>query len=403
MVHPVFDRYLRLPLTVPAMESVYGTFNEILVEVASVRGTTGWKRQVVNGSAFVAVLGLVFVASGVTLWVTELAPTAETLHHALYELVMHVLFGGIILVLGAYIERSSLPPEDRFSVLIWFYGGFTLMFCLSVWGHIASIRQGLLTVAFVSDFVVYTSLGGAFGVVAGMNRGQASKNRRLADRNRDQRETLALLTRLVSHDVRNDIAIVKGYAELLEESVDEDDAYVVDVIQSRMDNTTTLLEDAGTLVKTLDEDREFAPVNLSRVLRDEVASLEESNPTVDVETDIPAGIRVKADSLLKQVFSNLLGNAVAHNDAADLTISVRAEQDTGWVTVEVADDGVGIPPEDRERCLELGEQGLESDGDGIGLYLVSRLTSLYGGDVAVDESASGGAKFTVRLPTTSER
>lgn len=367
------------------------------------RTTSGWKRQVVNGSAFVAVLGLAFVVSGVTLWVTELAANAETLHRALYQLVMHVLFGGVILVLGAYIERSSLSPEDRFSVLVWFYGGFTLMFCLSVWGHLESIQQGALTVAFVSDFVVYTSLGGAFGVVAGVNRGQASKNRRLADRNRDQRETLALLTRLVSHDVRNDIAIVKGYAELLEDVVDEDDAYAVDVIQNRMENTTTLLEDAGTLVKTLDEDRELTPVNLSRVLRQEIASLEESSPAVEIETEIPDDITVRADSLLKQVFSNLLNNAVAHNDPAELTISVRAERETGWVAVEIADDGAGIPPEDHERCFELGEQGPESDGDGIGLYLVSRLTTLYGGEVDVDESASGGAKFTVRLPTTGER
>jgi signal transduction histidine kinase len=187
----------------------------------------GWRRRLIDASALVALLGLVYVVGGVTLWVTELAPESETAHRALYQLVVHVLFGGVILALGVHVERSELRPEERFSVLVWCYGGFTPMFLLRAWGHLGAIIEGAYTVAFVSDFVVFTSLGGAFGVIVGLNRGRATKNRLLAERNEDQRETLALLTRLVSHDIRNDMAIGKGYAEIVAEHVAEEDDYAV--------------------------------------------------------------------------------------------------------------------------------------------------------------------------------
>lgn len=358
----------------------------------------GWRRRLVDASAFVALLGLVFVVAGVALWYLELVRVTDSIHRALFELVMHVLFGGVILVLGIHIERSELQPEEQFAVLVWCYGGFTLMFVLSVWGHLGSILDGRLTVTFASDFVVFTSLGGAFGVVSGINWGRASRNRALAERNEEQSETLALLTRLVSHDIRNDMAIIKGNAEILTKYVDDEATSRVELIQERIDETVQLLEDASTLVKSLDKEREFERINLSTVLQEEVATIAADHPDVDLETEIPAGITVEADDLVRQLFSNLLQNAVFHNDAADLTVRVSAERTDDRVDVTVSDDGRGIPAELRERCFELGEQGPDSGGDGIGLYLVSRLADVYEGSVELAESPAGGARFRVSLP-----
>lgn len=361
----------------------------------------GWKRRLVDGSELVALLGLVFVIVGVTLWYLALAPAAESFHRALYALVVHVLFGGVILVLGIHIERSELLPEERFAVITWCYGGFTLMFALSVWGHLGAILDGRLTTAFASDFVVFTSLGGAFGVIAGINWGRAAKNELLATQNEKKRETLALLTRLLSHDIRNDLAVIDGYADLLGDHVDEEGGSYLDGIRNHISETDQLLADAHTLVESLDEEREFHPVDLSDVLEQEVATIANDYPAVDLETDIPTGITVEADTLVRQVFSNLLQNAVSHNDTDDLTIRVKADRSPDSVAVTVSDTGNGIPAEQRERLFELGEQGAESDGDGIGLYLVSRLVDVYGGSVDLEESPAGGARFRITLPTAA--
>lgn len=360
-----------------------------------------WKYRIVNASVIVALLGLVFVIGGVAFWYLELVQTADSAQHALFELVVHVLFGGIILILGIHIERSELLPEERFAVMVWCYGGFTLMFALSVWGHIDSILGGELTTAFASDFVVFTSLGGAFGVIAGVNWGRATKNKILAEENEEQRETLALLTRLVSHDIRNDMAIIEGYADLLTEHVDEEGASHVETIQGRIDETVQLLEDASALVKSIDEDREFERINLSNVLDQQVTTIAEDHPNVDLDIEIPTGIVIDADSLIHQLFSNLLQNAVFHNNPENLTIHVTAEEVDDSVEITISDNGTGIPPGVRESCFELGEQGPESNGDGIGLYLVSRLADIYGGSVELDESPSGGARFSVSLPTST--
>ncbi|MFQ3320845.1 MAG: two-component system OmpR family sensor kinase [Natronomonas sp.] len=359
----------------------------------------GASRWYIDGSELVAALGLVFVMSGVTLWWESILPTTMSIQAALYELVVHVLFGGIVLILGVHIERSELSRDERFAVMVWCFSGFLFLFLIAVWSGLGALFEGNVTAAFVSEVVVFGSMGGAFGVIAGVNHGRSARNRRLAERNEDQRETLVLLTRLLRHDIRNDMTAISGHAEILEEHVDEAGEASVEVIRRRSEAIIRLLQDTDTLVKTLGDDREFQPIDFSAVLREEVASVVDDHPAVSVESDIPDGLWVFADGLVHQLFSNLLGNAVAHNDPEELTIRIEATRRDGTIETVVADDGSGLPEEIRDHCFELGEQGPESEGDGLGLYLVSRLADVYDGSVDHEESEDGGAKFIIRLPT----
>lgn len=354
-----------------------------------------------GGSELVAALGLVFVLGGVVLWWESLLPASGSVQGALHELVMHVLFGGVILALGVHLERSDLDPADRFAVMAWCFSGFVFLLALAVWGHAEALVAGGVTLAFVSDVLVLGSMGGAFGVIAGVNHGRATRNARLADRVEDQRETLVLLTRLLRHDIRNDMNVILGNAERLSAALCDRDLDPLDVIRHRSEAIVRLLSDTDALVETLDGPREFERTDLSRVLRAEVAGVADSNPEVRFRTEIPHGLTVIADGLVHQLFSNLLENAVAHNDPEGLTVRVEAVDRGDAVEVVVADDGVGIPAELREDCFELGEQGTDSSGDGLGLYLVSRLADVYGGGVELGESDGGGARFQVTLPAAT--
>lgn len=85
-----------------------------------------------DGSELVAALGLVFVVSGVTLWWQPILPTTASVQAALYELVVHVLFGAVVLALGVHIERSELSPDERYTVMVWCFSGFLCLLGLAV-------------------------------------------------------------------------------------------------------------------------------------------------------------------------------------------------------------------------------------------------------------------------------
>ena len=359
------------------------------------------ERSRLDGSELVAALGLVFVVSGVTLWWESRLPASPTAGAALYELVVHVLFGGVVLALGVHIERSELSPDERFTVMTWCFSAFLFFVALAAWSNLASLLAGRVADPFVSDVVVFGSMGGAFGVIAGVNHGRSVRNARLAEHNEDQRETLVLLTRLLRHDIRNDMTAIRGHAELVEPHVDPEGEELVEVIQRRSESVIRLLEDTDTLIETLDGDHQFEAVDLSAVLDDQMTSVTDDHPKATILSDVPDGLWVVTDGLVHQVFSNLFGNAVAHNDPEELTIRVQATRDDDVVEIVVADDGKGIAEDARDSILELGEKGSESGGDGLGLYLVARLADVYGGSITVDESREGGARFVVTLPAAT--
>jgi signal transduction histidine kinase len=104
---------------------------------------------------------------------------------------------------------------------------------------------------------------------------------------------------------------------------------------------------------------------------------------------------------LRQVFQNLLGNAIKFT-APDDQIAIAVEPSHSEVTVRVHDAGVGIDPAMLTRILDLFTKGDHSNGFGIGLSVVKRLVQQHGGVVEAHSRGRGeGSEFTVRLPLAS--
>ncbi|MBS1263436.1 MAG: Methanogenesis regulatory histidine kinase FilI [Methanonatronarchaeales archaeon] len=139
------------------------------------------------------------------------------------------------------------------------------------------------------------------------------------------------------------------------------------------------------------------PVNVRGVVEDEVERAEDRFAIADFEVRELPDLEVEADGMLSSVFRNLLNNAVQHNDREEPIVEVSAEEREDTVVVSVADNGPGVPDDEKDQIFGKDEKGLESPGIGVGLYLAHTTTERYGGDVRVRDNEPEGAVFEVEL------
>lgn len=229
-------------------------------------------------------------------------------------------------------------------------------------------------------------------------------------------EELEILTRILHHDIRNDMNIVRGMIRLGMDDDDPDDSF--ETALSNVEHAIKTTETVEPLLESItgEEELDLEPIPLRATLGDEIRKLESSYSDVTVHPPADADEQddgvdvvgrdnsgpdaVLANPLLSSVFGNLLNNAVQHNDSETPEIDVSVEVDSvdGRARVSLSDDGPGIPAEQRDGLFDQSDAGRRSSDTGLGLYLVDRLVTEYDGDVWVGDSDLGGARFVVELP-----
>ncbi|MFB6133088.1 MAG: PAS domain S-box protein [Halanaeroarchaeum sp.] len=215
-----------------------------------------------------------------------------------------------------------------------------------------------------------------------------------------QRDDLDVLNQMVRHDIRNDIQLVRSYAELLEEHVEGEPADYLDIVEERTDRAIELTQTARELAAVLlHEETDPRGMTLDEPIVEQVEALRSSFPEANIEIDSPiSDTRVVADELAEAIVRNLVQNAVYHNDKQTPFVSVSTKERSGAVRLMVADNGPGIDDVHKAEIFGQGEKGLESDGTGIGLYLVKTLVDRYDGDVWVEDNDPEGSVFVVEFP-----
>jgi PAS domain S-box-containing protein len=227
-----------------------------------------------------------------------------------------------------------------------------------------------------------------------------------ADELRRLDEMKSTFLQAVSHELRTPLTAVLGSAETLRDRRGELDEHHTDrllaVVTRQARRLGRLLEDL------LDVDRlsrglvvaERQPTDLRRVVAEAVDGLGEDGRRVEATVD-PAVVDLDG-AQVERIVENLLRNAVKHTPAGT-GIRLRVQQDAGGTSIVVEDDGPGVPEPLRRTVFEPFAQGPQANGSaspgtGIGLALVRRLAELHGGETWVEDAASGGARFVVRLP-----
>ncbi len=191
---------------------------------------------------------------------------------------------------------------------------------------------------------------------------------------------------------RDDTEKAEQYLPLIRQNVERLDRLVVDLLAiSRVDRDGVLTEFCD-LEQLIDECfQELAHMDSAK----EVAL------SRTVETDGPVEIDRPR---LTQVLRNLIANGIAYRDLSRLqcTVHVSAVATGDFLEIRVRDDGVGIPPEFRERVFAMFSRGEDrGNGSGLGLYISKKQVRHMGGTIDYS-SGPGGTEFHVRLPLTKK-
>lgn len=210
---------------------------------------------------------------------------------------------------------------------------------------------------------------------------------------------LAVVNRLVRHDIRNEMTVIRGWLRELEGSVDGAEGEMVDRLLRQSDAVVELTDTVRDYVEVLEEDAEIEsePVRVDAVVEREARSARQGHATSEITVErVPEG-PVLANSLLGSIFRNLLQNAVKHNDRDVARVTVSGEERAETVVVRVADNGPGIDEARRDRIFGEGQKGLDSAGTGIGLFLVGKLVETFDGEISVRDNEPEGTVFEVEL------
>jgi two-component system sensor histidine kinase HydH len=219
-----------------------------------------------------------------------------------------------------------------------------------------------------------------------------------------QSEKLAALGQLaaaIAHEVRNPLTVIRSAAQTLRESLPGDSPDAARACSFITDETDRL----GNLISAL---LAFArPVQISpaevtiaelfeRAVSVTAPEISAKHIRVNRHAGAELGaVRVDPD-LMGQVFVGLVANAVAAVEPGG-EVSLDAKSNGANVELAVADSGPGVPPELRRRVFEPFFT-TRAEGVGLGLAIARQIVEAHGGVIDVDSSASGGARFWVRLP-----
>lgn len=229
------------------------------------------------------------------------------------------------------------------------------------------------------------------------------------DEVQEQKAIISVLNRVLRHNLRNDLVVIDGHTSVLEEKLDEESREHAAIIDSRTDDMLDKAEKARQIERLVGEDQQLQPIDAVGILETELDRFGREHPEATITADLPSQAVVKAHDALGFVFSNLIENAIGHNDATEPTVDVSVRTDDAddqWVEIEIADDGPGIPDSEVES-LQAGYETAVKHGSGLGLWLVNWLVDEMGGTLAFESRNPSGTVVTVRLhtavnPTTVE-
>jgi signal transduction histidine kinase len=229
-------------------------------------------------------------------------------------------------------------------------------------------------------------------------RGLAFREAQLLER--EQR--LGVLNRVLRHNVRNEMSVILNYAQLIQETTTDDQAATAaDTIVDTGRKLADLSEKARQIEEALDSaDEGLVEQDLVTIAEEVVASARKDAEETDVVFEGPDEMQTAAIPALKVAVENVVENAVEHNDndepRVELALGRVTRDGDERVVLKVADNGPGIPEQEKNVLVQGRETALEH-GSGLGMWLVYWVIDKSEGNLNFEENDPRGSIVTMEL------
>lgn len=314
------------------------------------------------------------------------------------------LLAATLLNTGRYVGTYDFDMRQSLHVATWAVGtllgagwmAFVILFVLLV--------DGIVVADSLFIFLTSMSGGAAAGGALGASKVRAAREREKLDRERGRVERmnsrLRVINRVLRHNFQNNLNVLKLWADrVIEEVGGELGGHHGETARGTVVRLEELTEKTRAF-EAVNERHSAVEVDLGRLVEQRVADLRADHPAVTVRLDLEPGVRVRAHRMLETAVDEVLENAVQHNDEENLVIEVTLTSDPseGTADLRIADDGTGIPDDERS-AVEAGDETPLFHGSGMGLWLVRAIVTESGGAFGLGEIDPHGTIVGFRLQT----
>lgn len=337
----------------------------------------------------------------------ELAIDAEgdVLYHRLKQ-TSQVLIVGPLSPDNNPEDRRGLPLELRIRLLTWSLIGLCLAVAVwfwvrPIWRDLEAMRQTARALGDGQfDARAPAARSRAFELLAETLNGMAERIQRLIA---SQKE----LSSAISHELRTPIARMRFALEMLADAEAHSERERLGrMMEVDLDELDNLIDSSLTYARFERQlpELHLTPVALLPWLENEVESVRILGRSLELSvlcSQLPAGQQVELDrKSMPYAIKNLLRNAIKY---AETKIVISAERVGEQIQVHVDDDGIGIPPDERQRVFSAftrldQSRDRATGGYGLGLAIVRLVLEQHGGTATADASPLGGARFTLTWP-----
>ncbi|WP_321576076.1 sensor histidine kinase [Halosolutus gelatinilyticus] len=350
----------------------------------------------------------------------------QPLLDASVDFLLISLPGALFLYVGGWLGDTDIEPDLYVRIVSWSLAGVGVMFTFLLLRAIHPAPEYSFS---WTTRAVALSIGSVAGLAIGIHDARAiTRERELDRRNEELRRIRADLENAVieleasnerldsfastaSHDLQEPLRMISQYLQLIDDryaaDLDEDGREFLAFAVDGADRMRAMVDDLLAYSRVDSQGEPLGPVDLNAVLddvqRDLQVSIEEHNAEIVAE-ELPC---VRGDAgQLRQVFQNLLSNAIEYSGDAPprITVSARRRADE-WV-LSVTDEGIGIEPDDQRRIFDLFQRLHAIDdhaGSGIGLALCKRIVERHGGEIWVESEPGDGSTFSFTVSSCPEQ